>query len=135
MRALASSSRFPVHRLLRAGEGDEAVPLHRRLPSDSTLGLADLLTDAAQRAPGPVSPILVVDRLLHLLAGRPARPRLGQDQPVRRLLTGVGVHPVAHDVGNVGDLLPHDEPQPRPGQSSEVPIGQHARVGDHGHLG
>ena len=47
----------------------------------------------------------------------------------------MGVHPVAHDVGNVGDLLPHDEPQPRPGQGAQVPIRQHARVGDHGHLG
>jgi len=34
------------------------------LPATALLGLADLLVDAVQRAPGPISPVLVVDDLV-----------------------------------------------------------------------
>ena len=38
------------------------------------------------------------------------------------------VHPLSNDVRDLGDLLAHDEPQPRPGQCPKVAIRQHARI-------
>jgi hypothetical protein len=42
--------------------------------------------------------------------------------------------PLAHLVGDVGDPGADDEPQPGILQLLEVGLGQHAGVGDHGHL-
>lgn len=44
------------------------------------------------------------------------------------------VHPLSNDVRDLGDLLAHDEPQPRPGQCPKVAIRQHARIRGHGHI-
>lgn len=64
-----------------AGELDEPVSLDRHLAGDGFLGLADLLVDAAQRAPCPISLVLVVDDLVTTLVGGPGRPRLGKICP------------------------------------------------------
>ena len=59
----------PVHRLGGTGELDVAVALDRGVPVDGTLGLADLFVDTAQRAPGPVMAVLVVDHPIRDPAG------------------------------------------------------------------
>ena len=64
------------------------------LPGDGLLGLGDLLVDPAQRPPGPVGPVLVVDDLVPALRGRPGRPGLGEDVPVGDLLAGVLAPPL-----------------------------------------
>ena len=69
-----------------AGQPDEPVALDRGLPGDGFLGLGDLLVDAAQRAPGPVGLVLVVDDLVAAAAARPGGPRLGEDLPVGDVL-------------------------------------------------
>jgi len=55
---------FTVHGLGAAGQPDEPVPLHRRLPGNGLLGLGSLLIDAAQDPPGAVSFVLVADHLV-----------------------------------------------------------------------
>jgi len=64
---------FAVDTLGGAVEGDEPVPLDRGEPGDGFSGLGDLLVDAAQRAPGPIGPVLVVDHLVAAFRGRPGR--------------------------------------------------------------
>ena len=80
---------FPVDLPGAARELDEPVPFHRGLPGDSLLGFGHLLIDAAQRAAGPVSAVLVVDDLVPAAAVRPGRPRLSEYLPVRNVLAGV----------------------------------------------
>src|SRR4051812_29055902 len=58
----------------------------------------DLLVDPAQRAPGPVGLVLVVDDLVAALVGRGGGPGLGQDQPVGHLLIGVAAAPFGNHV-------------------------------------
>ena len=58
-------------------------------PATACLGLGDLLVDPAQRAPGPIGPVLVVDDLVTALVSVYGRPGLGQDQSVGRLLVGM----------------------------------------------
>ena len=50
-----------VDALGRPGQLDEPVAFDRGMPVDGTLGLGDLLIDPAQRSPGPVVAVLVVD--------------------------------------------------------------------------
>jgi hypothetical protein len=71
-----------VDRLVGAHPADEPVALDRHLPRDRALGLGDLLVDPAQRAPGPVGLVLVVDDLVAAFVGRTGGPGLDEDQPV-----------------------------------------------------
>jgi len=57
-----------------------------------------------------LSSVLMVDHLLHLLACRTARPRLGQHQPIGRILIRMLGHPLNHRIGHIEDLLADDEP-------------------------
>ena len=66
-----------VDALGRAVEGDEPVPLDRGQPGDGFGGLGDLLVDPAQRPPGPVGLVLVVDDLVTALARTARRARAG----------------------------------------------------------
>ena len=101
---------FPVHALVAAGQDDEPVPLHRRLPCDGLLGLADLLVDALERASGPVGAVLVVDGLI-LPAGVERRPRLREGQPFRSAR--------CHDTQTPADAI--SRPSPRWGSRQRGP--------------
>jgi len=78
-----------------AVELDEPVPLDRGQVGDGFRGLGDLLVDAAQRPPGPVGLVLVVDDLVLAPVRGPGRPGLGEDVPVRDLLAGMLAAPLA----------------------------------------
>jgi site-specific DNA recombinase len=118
-----------------AVEGDEPVPLDRGQPGDGLGRLGDLLVDAAQRPPGPVGLVLVVNPLVTPLRGRPGGPGLGEDVPVGDLLAGVLAPPLANDVGDVGDLHAQDERQPGGLDRLLVGLGDHAGVRDDGDVG
>lgn len=50
--------RYRPHRPGAAGELDEPVPLHRRVPGNSLLGFLHMLVDPAQRAADPTMAVL-----------------------------------------------------------------------------
>ena len=117
---------------------DVAVAFDRGFPVDRTLGFGDLFVDAAQRAPGPVVPVLVVDDPIGDPAGflrAGGWPRLGQHQPLRDLLAGVFVAPFAHHIGQKRDAGAEDERQPGSGERDLVGLRDHGGIGDHGNVG
>ena len=127
-----------VDRLGGTGQLDVAVAFDRGVPVDGPFGLADLLVDAAQRAPGPVVAELVVDdpiRDAAGLLGTGGRPRLGQHQPIGDRLIGVVVAPFAHHIGQKRDAGAQDERQPGGFDGDLVGLRDHAGVGDHGDVG
>src|SRR5262249_15269178 len=77
---------LPVDAPGAAGQLDEPVPFHRRLPGGGFLGPLDLLIDAVQRPPGPVVAVLVVDNLVTAAPAPPRRPRVGGKVPRRGAL-------------------------------------------------
>src|SRR5215471_5426218 len=125
---------FAVHRAGAAGELDEPVPLHRRLPGDSLLGLLHLLVDPAQRAACPVGLVLVVDDLVAAAAVRPGWPGLGEDVPVRDRFIGVLAPPLGDHVGDVRDLHPEDEREPGGLDGLLVRLADHPGVSDDRHV-
>ena len=80
---------------------------------DGLGGLRHLLVGPAQRPPGPVGLVLVVNPLVTPLRGRPGGPGLGEDVTVGDLLARVLAPPLVHDVGDVGDLHAQDGRQPK----------------------
>jgi hypothetical protein len=88
-----------VHGPGAAGELDEPVALNRGLTRNGFLGLGDLFVDAAQGAPGPIVPVLVVDDLVPALVARPGRPGLDEHLSVRDVLAGMLTTPLVDRVG------------------------------------
>ena len=107
-------------------------------PSTARLGFGDLLVDAAQRAPGPVVAVLVVDDPIGDAAGlltAGGRPRLGEDLPVGDVSPGCLSRHSRTTSGTNGMRVPRMNDNPEALQRDLVGLGDHAGIGDDGDVG
>jgi hypothetical protein len=126
---------FAVDALDRAVQAMNRFRLTGASPATAFCGLGDLLIDPAQRPPGPVGPVLVVNPLVTTFRGRPGGPGLDEHMPVGDVLARVLTPPLVHHVGDVGDLHAEDERQALGLDGLLVGLGDHPGVCDDGDIG